>query len=73
LNEDPNRLAAAGIQNAPPELGPEIGAETGQNIRHRAFFIIDRSRAKGWAGPPRNAQELQDILHDVVVYWRIIE
>jgi hypothetical protein len=70
-NEDPLRLGA-GI-NAPPQLGAEINADVGQNIRHRAFFIIDRSQAKGYMGPPRSSEELQDILRQVVIHSRIIE
>jgi hypothetical protein len=77
LNEDPNRLNTApndfGVDNAPPELGREINADIGKNIRHRAFFIIDRSRARGYAGPPRSSAELQDILSQVVIHSRIIE
>jgi hypothetical protein len=71
LNEDPSRLS--GLTNAPPELGREINADIGKNIRHRAFFVIDRSRARGYAGPPRNSAELQDVLGQVVIHSRIIE
>jgi hypothetical protein len=71
LDENPDRLGA-GI-NAPPQLGAEINADIGQNIRHRAFFIIDRSRARGYLGPPRSSEELQDILSQVVIHSRIIE
>lgn len=78
LNEDPNRLNGPapndfGVTNAPPELGEEINAATGQNVRHRAFFIIDRSKAHGYNGPTRNSAELQDILSQVMVYSRIVE
>jgi hypothetical protein len=78
LNEDPNRLNGPapndfGVPNAPPELGPEINADTGQNIRHRAFFIIDRSKARGYNGPTRTSAELQDILSQVLIHSRIIE
>lgn len=36
------------------ELGPEIGKAAGQNVRHRAFYVIDRTRATGFdpASPP---------------------
>jgi hypothetical protein len=71
LNEDPSRLS--GLTNAPPELGKEINADIGKNIRHRAFFVIDRSRARGYAGPPRSSAELQDVLGQVVIHSRIIE
>ncbi len=73
LSEDPTRLAAQGITNAPPQLGAEFNADTGQNIRHRAFFIIDRSKARGYLGPPRSSEELQDILSQTVIHSRIIE
>ena len=71
--DHPNRLANYGIANAPPELGREINADIGKNIRHRAFFVIDRSRARGYAGPPRSSAELQDVLGQVVIHSRIIE
>ena len=56
-----------------PQLGAELGALTGQALRHRGFYILDRSRAKGYLGPPRDSSELQDILNEVVTYSRIIE
>ncbi len=36
------------------ELGPEVGRAEGRNVRHRAFYIIDRTRATGFdpANPP---------------------
>ena len=54
-------------------LGPEIGSDTGQVVRHRAFFIVDRSRADGWPGPPQSREELLDLLRKVVVLSRVIE
>jgi hypothetical protein len=56
-----------------PRLGGEIGQATGQVVRHRAFFVVDRSRAKGWAGPPQTREQLLQTLADVVVYSRILE
>jgi hypothetical protein len=76
--EDPSRLEmelgpGTGITNAPPRLGAEINVDIGQNVRHRAFFIIDRSRARGYLGPPRSSEELQDVLSQVVIHSRIVE
>ncbi len=56
-----------------PRLGQEVGILTNRTVRHRGFYIIDRSRAKGYAGPPRSPSELKDVLNDVVIYSRIIE
>lgn len=36
---------------AVPLLDAEIGADTGTAIRHRGFFIVDRSLARGYNGP----------------------
>jgi hypothetical protein len=29
-------------------MGPEIGAETAQNVRHRSFFVVDRLKLTGF-------------------------
>jgi hypothetical protein len=74
VDENPDRLVATfGLPNAPPQLGPEVNSDIGQNIRHRAFFIIDRSRATGYNGPPKSSSELQDMLSQVLIHSRIIE
>jgi hypothetical protein len=73
INDNPARLAASTVPVAPPELGPEVNADIHQNIRHRGFFIIDRSKARGYAGPPRSSAELQDIFSEVLIHSRIIE
>jgi hypothetical protein len=51
----------------PDELGPEIGASSGQNVRYRGFFILDRTRATGF--DPFNPADFRQ----VVVYSRRIE
>ncbi len=56
-----------------PRLGKEIGSDTGQVVRHRAFFLVDRSRADGWPGPPQTREELLAILKKVVLLSRVIE
>jgi hypothetical protein len=71
FNENPARLGPGII--APPQLGGEFNADIGKNIRHRAFFVVDRSRARGYTGPPRNAAEIQDVLGEVVILSRILE
>ncbi len=56
-----------------PMVGDEIGTDAGVPVRHRAFFVVDRSRADGWAGPPQTREELLQILRKVVIYSEIIE
>jgi len=51
----------------PDELGRELGASNGTNQRHRAFFIIDRSRATGF--DPLNPGSI----NEVILYRRRIE
>lgn len=31
-----------------PRLGQELGYQTGEVTRHRAFYVVDRSRSSGW-------------------------
>ena len=31
-----------------PRLGQEVGAQSGSIKRHRAFYVIDRTRSSGW-------------------------
>ena len=41
-----------GTQNAAiPCLNEELGVDNGSNVRHRAFFIVDRSVADEYDGP----------------------
>jgi hypothetical protein len=54
-------------QFIPDELGPELGAATGANVRYRAFFVLDRTRATGF-NPLRPGD-----YRDVIVYSRRIE
>ena len=54
-------------QFIPDELGPELGAATGANVRYRSFFVIDRSRATGF-NPLRPGN-----YRDAIVYSRRIE
>ena len=41
-----------GISDEPdellPRLGQELGYQTGEVTRHRAFYVVDRSRSSGW-------------------------
>lgn len=53
-----------------PQLDEEMGASTGGNIRHRAFFIVDRSLATGYTGP----KTVQNPANEPVIkYFRLIE
>lgn len=55
-----------------PLLGSEIGAENGKPVRHRAFFIIDRSKAKSYDYEDIDANfELPQI--DLIEYYKILE
>lgn len=49
------------------QLGAEVGASQGQQVRHRAFFIIDRTRAGGF-----NPESPGDF-RELIVYRRRIE
>ena len=48
-------------------LGTELGSTGGRRVRHRAFFVLDRSRAGGL-----NPQD-RDCIRDVVAYRQLIE
>jgi hypothetical protein len=49
------------------KLGREIGRDEGTAVRHRSFFILDRTRATGFS--PANPVDFRD----VVRYRRRIE
>jgi hypothetical protein len=48
-------------------LGKEIGRDTGQQVRYRGFFLVDRTRATAF--DPRNPADFRDL----IVYRRTIE
>jgi hypothetical protein len=55
-----------------PLLGSEIGAENGKPVRHRAFFIIDRSKATSYDYDDIDANfELPQI--ELIDYYKIME
>jgi hypothetical protein len=60
-------LAASNPPLAFDLLGREIGSPEGHRVRHRAFFVLDRTRASGM-----NPTDTMCI-HDVVVHRRFIE
>jgi hypothetical protein len=48
-----------GTENASvPCLNEEIGIDDGTNVRHRMFFIVDRSKATKYEGPPAAPKSL---------------
>ncbi|MFO0956958.1 MAG: hypothetical protein U0800_05755 [Isosphaeraceae bacterium] len=55
------------VNLVPDQLGPEIGAAAGQNVRFRGFFVIDRTLANGF--DPTNPADFRR----VVTHWRRIE
>jgi hypothetical protein len=61
------RLAQTNPLLAIDKLGPEIGAAEGRAVRHRAFFLLDRTRAIGFN--PRDPGDFRDL----VVHRRRIE
>jgi hypothetical protein len=72
LDESPRDLDLSGTAGDQPyellpALGREVGSDTGRQIRHRAFYVIDRSRSVGFD------TDLKDALKDVVLYRAIIE
>lgn len=62
-------VAKAGdpVNLVPDQLGPEIGLASGQNVRFRGFFVLDRTLANGYA--PNNPADYRR----VVTHWRRIE
>jgi hypothetical protein len=48
-------------------LGEEIGLLSGQNVRHRSFFIVDRTRLTGLT------PSAQDSFSNAVIYRRRIQ
>jgi large repetitive protein len=65
----PGRPELAGSQPtlACDLLGMEIASTQGRHVRHRAFFVLDRSRAIGFNSSDTNS------IHDVVVYQKLIQ
>ncbi len=55
------------INLIPDELGPEIGQSSGNNVRFRGFFIVDRTRINGF--DPANPADFRK----AVAYSRRIE
>jgi hypothetical protein len=60
-------LATSNPTQAVDLLGTEIALQGGHHVRHRAFFVLDRSRAVGL-----NPTDT-DSIHDVIVYRQFIE
>lgn len=54
-----------------PLLNEEINSSSGQNIRHRGFFIVDRSLSENYSGPLTTEPAIGEMTP--VVYSRIIE
>ncbi len=48
-------------------LGKELTSTQGRHVRHRAFFVLDRSRASGFNSSDTNS------IHDVIVYQKFIQ
>jgi large repetitive protein len=48
-------------------LGTELTSTQGRHVRHRAFFVLDRSRASGFNSSGTNS------IHDVIVYQKFIQ
>ena len=68
MDNNGNGLVDEGIDEPDelmPRLGREIGSETGNVTRHRAFYVIDRTRSVGF-DPDLDTG-------DMVIYRRIIE
>ena len=59
-------LAGSHPNQAVDLLGSEIGLPRQPRLRHRAFFVIDRSRASGMNRAATN-------LRDVIVYRNFIQ
>ena len=60
-------LATSNPTAAADSLGREIQSPGGRRIRHRGFFVLDRSRASGLNPADTSCME------DVVVYRQFIE
>jgi hypothetical protein len=60
-------LAASDPTRAVDLLGPEMGSPGGPGARHRAFFVLDRSRAGGL-----NEAD-SDCVHDILSYRQFIQ
>jgi hypothetical protein len=60
-------IATGNPEYAYDRLGREIGREAGTNVRHRAFFIVDRSRAGGFN--PTHPEDFRNLIR----YRRRIE
>jgi hypothetical protein len=64
------RVVPGTENNAVPLLDREIGSDSGNVVRHRAFFIVDRSLATGYTGP----RAINDVGSEPIIrYFRIIE
>jgi large repetitive protein len=48
-------------------LGTEITSPQGRHVRHRAFYVLDRSRAGGFNSADANS------IHNVIVYQKLIQ
>lgn len=68
------RVQAGTEGNLVPLLNEEIGSNTGEQVRHRAFFIVDRSRMDHYdAGMIRSHSLDDDDMKKVIQHYTIIE
>lgn len=67
VQEGNPQLALADPALVVDQLGREVGKDRGENVRHRSFFIIDRTKAVGFN--PMNPDDFRKM----VVYERRIE
>ena len=49
-----------GLSMAIDQLGKEIGAETGKNVRYRSYYLIDRTKATGF--DPYEPGDFRDLI-----------
>lgn len=56
-----------------PCLNEEIGIDNGTNIRHRVFFVVDRSKATKYDGPPESEDTVSIDTMNVLTKVTIIE